>query len=81
MSEVDHLKNTKTKSLEDDSKISEAELHATHPHIKEGWEDLQALRREIALKKQEASRAVDAEYKDRLTELSDNYALLLTMSR
>lgn len=81
MSDTDHLKKTQAKSLEDDSKVSEAELHETHPNIKEGWEDLQALRREIAQKKQAASRAIDDEYRERLNDATSNYAFLLTMTR
>ena len=81
MSTTDYLETARSRSLADDSKVSEAELHATNPGIKEGWETLQALRREIAQRKQEASKAIDAEFAERFKEATESYALLLQMTR
>lgn len=77
----DYLKQQQKKSLEDSSNISEAELHASNESIKEGWQAIQDLKRKIAEAKVAAIAKVEADYKDELKNLEDNYALLITLTR
>jgi hypothetical protein len=77
----DYLAGQRTKSLTDDSLISESELHATHANIKESWDQLQDCRRRIAIAKQEASAKVHQEFTEELQGLEANYAMVMTLSR
>jgi hypothetical protein len=77
----DYLKNQRNKSLSDMSKVSEAELHADNEGIRAAWQEIQDLKRKIAVAKQEALAKVDADFKDELKGTEDNYALLLTLTR
>ncbi len=77
----DYLANQRTKTLDDDSTVSEAELHATHENIRESWEELQECKRRIAAAKNSASIKVDLEFKDELDQLMADYALVMTLSR
>jgi hypothetical protein len=78
---MSYLQNSREKSLTDDSNVSEAELHATQPGIRESWEEIQALKKRIAIAKQEASAKVDAEFAEELKSAEDAYALVMHMSR
>lgn len=75
------LAGERKKSLSDDSHTSEAELHAEHPNIKEGWQELQDVKRKIALAKMEACKAVDEKFADELSGAETNYTMLMTLSR
>lgn len=77
----DPLASTRTKSLGDDSSTSEAELHATHDNIRDGWNRLQECKRRKATAKIEASKKVDEEFKEELTGLEAEYAMLLMLTR
>lgn len=78
---MSYLQNSREKSLADDSNVSEAELHATQPGIKDCWEELQSIKRRIATAKQEASAAVDAQFAEELKSAEESYALVMHMSR
>jgi hypothetical protein len=77
----EYLSNTREKSLGDDSKITEAELHATHENIREGWERLQECKRRIAAAKVAAAQKVTDEFKEELDGLLSEYSMLLMLSR
>lgn len=77
----DYLKNQRSKSLSDLSKVSEAELHAENEGIREAWQEIQDLKRKIATAKRDAITKVDAEFQQELKGCEDNYALLLTLGR
>ncbi len=77
----DYLANARDKSLEDDSKITEAELHATHENILEGWKALQDVKRRIMEAKIAAAKKVDEQFHEELKDAEANYALLLTLTR
>jgi hypothetical protein len=77
----DYLKNQRTKSLTDLSKVSEAELHAENEGIKEAWQNIQDLKRKIATAKREAIEKIDAQFRIELADMEGNYALLLTLGR
>lgn len=81
MSDEDYLKQQKKKSLEDQSNVSEAELHASNESIKEGWQAIQDLKRKIFDAKKAAVAKVDEEFKQELKDLEDTYALLITLTR
>jgi L-lactate utilization protein LutB len=77
----DYLKSQREKSLKDDSKTSEAELHANNEGILDGWQAIQDIRRKIATAKQEAIKKVDEDFKEELKDAEDHYALLITLTR
>jgi hypothetical protein len=77
----DYLSGTREKSLGDDSKITEAELHATHDNIREGWDRLQECKRRMAAAKVAASQKVTDDFKEELDGLLAEYSMLLMLSR
>lgn len=77
----DYLASTRARSLEDDSTTSEAELHASHDGIREGWERLQECKRRKALAKAAAAKKVDEEFQEELKGLESEYSMLLMLSR
>lgn len=75
------LKKTREQSLSDLSNVSEAELHATQPNIKDSWTELQAVKRKIMEAKQKAAKDVDAQFADELKAAEEAYAFVLYLTR
>lgn len=78
---TDHLKETRNKSLEDASTISEAEIHQTNPQTIAVWQQMQDLQRKIIQEKAQASKDIDDKYREEMQSLRSEYAMLLTMIR
>ncbi len=77
----DYLQGAREKSLEDDSNVSESELHANNESIRDGWQRIQDLKHKIAKAKKEAIEKVNQEYAAEMADAVSDYALLISLSR
>ena len=81
MDEQEVLAQLRVDSLTDLSNVSEAELHEHHTNVKSVWDDIQELKRTIALRKKEAAKSVDDQYADQLNALLADYSLMIKLIR
>jgi len=77
----DYLQGAREKSLEDDSNVSESELHANNESIRDGWQRIQDLKHKIAEAKKEAIQKVNEQYAAEMADAVSDYALLISLSR
>lgn len=77
----EYLKTTRERSLEDDSKTSESELHASNESIREGWQLIQDIKNKISGDKKIAIKKVNDQYQSELAAAMSNYALLISLTR
>ena len=77
----DHLAIARERSLEDDSKITEAELHQSDEGIMDAWKQIQSIKADMVSAKQEALRQVNLRYSDELKTAESQYALLIHLTR
>ena len=77
----DYLKGAREKSLEDDSNISESELHASNESIRDGWKAIQDLKSKIAQAKKDAIQKINEEHAPAMAEAVAEYALLISLTR
>lgn len=77
----DYLQGAREKSLEDDSNVSESELHANNESIRDGWQRIQDLKHKIAEAKKEAIQKVNEQYAADMADAVSDYALLISLSR
>lgn len=77
----DYLANAREKSLEDDSKISESELHVHHEGVRDGWQRIQDLKHKIAEAKKTAIQKVNEQFAAEMAEAEGDYALLISLTR
>lgn len=77
----DIMKTARERSLEDDSKISEAELHAENDGIKESWQAIQDILRRMAEAKAAAIKKVNDDFAEELNSAQEQYAMLISLGR
>jgi len=78
---TDYLKNARDRSMVDDSKVSEAELHADNEGIRNSWLAIQEVKGRMAVAKQEAIAKVNEQFKEELEGAMADYAMLVSLGR
>lgn len=77
----DVLATVRKQGMTQHTNVSEIEMRQENESADSLFRDLQALKAEIARKKQEASKRIDEEYSDRLRKAQERYALCMKLMR
>lgn len=77
----DYLKKARASGLNSDSPYTEAELLESREEVREAWEALMEVRKEMQEAKLKALSEVDAEFAEKLGDAEANYAIMLSLAR
>jgi len=75
------LSKLRKSEMSRDSTVSEIQLRQSHAGVKDKWDKLQAVKQEIAIAKQDALNAIDAQYKPLLEAAERQYAVMVKLVR